>query len=154
MKKNNKGFSLVELIVVIAIMAILAAVAIPTFATFINRANESADISFMNDVEYAIELAYAAENKTIASVAVELNANTNKPEKVTVSFGQNDNVVINKAAANSDTEEIELVRATIDWEYAFKSDLEDVQENKNWAEGVWTVTEATANNNQQGGQNP
>ena len=35
--KNNKGFSLVELIVVIAIMAILAAVAIPTFGYSVNN---------------------------------------------------------------------------------------------------------------------
>ena len=60
--KNNKGFSLVELIVVIAIMAILAAVAIPTFATFIDKANEAADESYLNDLEYAITLALATEN--------------------------------------------------------------------------------------------
>ena len=61
MKTNNKGFSLVELIVVIAIMAILAAVAIPTFATFIKKANVASDESYMNDIAYAIELALANE---------------------------------------------------------------------------------------------
>ena len=61
MKTNNKGFSLVELIVVIAIMAILAAVAIPTFATFIGKAQRSSDESFLNDIEYAIELARAED---------------------------------------------------------------------------------------------
>ena len=59
--KNNKGFSLVELIVVIAIMAILAAVAIPTFATFIKKANVASDESYMNDIEYAVELTLAKE---------------------------------------------------------------------------------------------
>ncbi len=59
--KNNKGFSLVELIVVIAIMAILAAVAIPTFASFITKAQRASDESFLNDIEYAIELAMAEE---------------------------------------------------------------------------------------------
>ena len=61
MKKNNKGFSLVELIVVIAIMAILAAVAIPTFAGFIGKAQTANDESFLNDVKYAVELGYAEE---------------------------------------------------------------------------------------------
>ena len=61
MKTNNKGFSLVELIVVIAIMAILAAVAIPTFSAFIGKAQRSTDESFLNDIEYAIELARAEE---------------------------------------------------------------------------------------------
>ena len=60
MKTNNKGFSLVELIVVIAIMAILAAVAIPTFAGFITKANKASDESFMNDLEYAVTLSYLA----------------------------------------------------------------------------------------------
>ena len=59
--RNNKGFSLVELIVVIAIMAILAAVAIPTFAGFITKANKASDESYMNDIEYAIELALAKD---------------------------------------------------------------------------------------------
>ena len=61
MKTNNKGFSLVELIVVIAIMAILAAVAIPTFASFITKANKASDESYMNDIKYGIELALAEE---------------------------------------------------------------------------------------------
>lgn len=42
MKKNKKGFTLVELVIVIAVIAILAAVLIPTFTTVINNANQSA----------------------------------------------------------------------------------------------------------------
>lgn len=45
MKLNKKkGFTIVELVIVIAIIAILAAVLIPTFASLIRKANESADI--------------------------------------------------------------------------------------------------------------
>lgn len=57
MKKNNKGFSLVELIVVIAIMAILAAVAIPTFAHFITKANEASDAELLNNINYIFNAA-------------------------------------------------------------------------------------------------
>ena len=57
MKTNNKGFSLVELIVVIAIMAILAAVAIPTFAGFIGKAQVNTDETLLNDLQYAVNLA-------------------------------------------------------------------------------------------------
>ena len=60
--KNNKGFSLVELIVVIAIMAILAAVAIPTFATFITKAQVSNDVSFINDVTYVAKVSNTLEH--------------------------------------------------------------------------------------------
>ena len=55
--KNNKGFSLVELIVVIAIMAILAAVAIPTFAHFINKAHEASDNDLLNNINYIFSAA-------------------------------------------------------------------------------------------------
>ncbi len=42
--KNNKGFTIVELVIVIAVVAILAAVLIPTFAGIVKRANISADV--------------------------------------------------------------------------------------------------------------
>lgn len=41
MKKNNKGFTIVELVIVIAVIAILAGVLIPTFAGVTNKAKDS-----------------------------------------------------------------------------------------------------------------
>ena len=37
MKRNKKGFTIVELVIVIAVIAILAAVLIPTFSSLIRR---------------------------------------------------------------------------------------------------------------------
>ncbi len=56
MKNNNKGFSLVELIVVIAIMAILAAVAVVGFSMYIPKAQQASDKQMVGDIEYALEL--------------------------------------------------------------------------------------------------
>ena len=84
MKTNNKGFSLVELIVVIAIMAILAAVAIPTFASFITKANVASDVDFINNVEYAAELANAGTGKEINTAAtIKLGADK-KADEITI----------------------------------------------------------------------
>ena len=41
-KMNNKGFTIVELVIVIAVIAILAAVMIPTFSGIVEKANISA----------------------------------------------------------------------------------------------------------------
>ena len=58
MKNNNKGFSLVELIVVIAIMAILAAVAVVGFSMYIPKAQQAGDKQTISDVEDALNLYY------------------------------------------------------------------------------------------------
>lgn len=60
--KNNKGFSLMELIVVIAIMAILAAAAVVGYSVYIDRARDAADEQYLADVVYQAEL-FAIENQ-------------------------------------------------------------------------------------------
>ena len=124
--KNNKGFSLVELIVVIAIMAILATVAIPTFASFINKANVATDVDFLNNAEYAAELAYTADPaKEVEFVTVTLNDGA--ITKVTVYFVRAENVTeYTKAVVEKNdtttTEEEGMILNTIDWNYTFKSE--------------------------------
>lgn len=44
-KKNKKGFTIIELVIVIAVIAILAAVLIPTFATVIQKSHQSNAVS-------------------------------------------------------------------------------------------------------------
>lgn len=58
-KNNNKGFSLVELIIVIAIMVILVAVIAPQYLKFVNNSRVSADIQTAADMATAINVAVA-----------------------------------------------------------------------------------------------
>lgn len=55
--KNNKGFSLVELIIVIAIMAILVGVMAPQLIKYIEKTNVSADVQLCDSVREAIQTA-------------------------------------------------------------------------------------------------
>ena len=132
--KNNKGFSLVELIVVIAIMAILAAVAIPTFATFITKANMASDVSFINDLTHAAELAHTASGDDVTGVQVAIDANgaitgaTYMVDDVTVTISYDETDKKWEAEATKGEEEITAVQnaandtiATIDWTYTFKT---------------------------------
>ena len=55
MKKNNKGFTLVELIVVLVILAILAAILTPALLGYIDRARSEKDYSTAQTVRVAAQ---------------------------------------------------------------------------------------------------
>ncbi len=80
MKKNNKGFSLVELIVVIAIMAILAAVAVVSYSIYIERARDAADQEYLDNIVYFSEL-FAIEHQ-IPLEWVEIAPEVDGPEDI------------------------------------------------------------------------
>jgi prepilin-type N-terminal cleavage/methylation domain-containing protein len=61
MKKNNKGFSLVELIVVVAIMAVLMTVLAPTLLRYVESSRQQKDESAVAEVINAVNLALADE---------------------------------------------------------------------------------------------
>lgn len=54
---NNKGFSLVELIIVIAIMAILIGVMAPQLIRYLEKANKSSDAQLADTVRTAVTVA-------------------------------------------------------------------------------------------------
>lgn len=58
-RKDNKGFTLVELVVVIAILAILAAIAIPRFGGFTAGAKEGAVEANHRTIVSAAQMYYA-----------------------------------------------------------------------------------------------
>ncbi|HKM04416.1 MAG TPA: prepilin-type N-terminal cleavage/methylation domain-containing protein [Lachnospiraceae bacterium] len=60
-KTNNKGFSLVELIIVIAIMAVLMTVLAPQFLKYVEKSRLQKDNSAIGEIESAINVALADE---------------------------------------------------------------------------------------------
>ena len=82
---NNKGFSLVELIIVIAIMAILVGVLAPQFIKYVESSRQSTDIQNASELRAAIE-AYVAENVPSDNIKVTVNS----ADELEVSGGMGD----------------------------------------------------------------
>ncbi len=55
---NNKGISLIELIIVIAIMAVLIGVLAPNFSKFIEKSRKSKDIYTASQIAEAVNIAF------------------------------------------------------------------------------------------------
>ena len=69
-QKNNKGFSLVELIVVIAIMAVLVGVLAPQLMKYVEKSREATDIQNCDSIASALKAYYADEEDLTAAVTI------------------------------------------------------------------------------------
>ena len=87
-KMNNKGFTLVELIVVLVILAILAAILVPTLMGYIDKARQEKDFSTAQSVRVAAQ-----------SVLAELYSKSDDPTKIT---GDKEGAVLDLVGAIKD----------------------------------------------------
>ena len=74
-KKNNKGFTLVELVIVIAIIAILVGLLAPQYTKYVEKTRKAADASNLDEMVKAVQT-YAAdaanEVPTVTGATIEL----------------------------------------------------------------------------------
>lgn len=76
--KNNKGFSLVELIIVVAIMAVLIGVLAPQYLKYVEKSKVSADGDTVTQLQKAVETIVSDPETTITddfSVTISDKAN-------------------------------------------------------------------------------
>ena len=55
-RKSNKGFTLVELIIVVAIIAVLSAVVAPQYIKYVERSRQGVDASTLQEVKHIVEV--------------------------------------------------------------------------------------------------
>ena len=86
-KKNNKGFTLVELVIVVAILAILVGLLAPQYTKYVEKSRKSADASNMDEMVKAVQT-YAAdaanEVPTVTGATIELTKDGVTAEDATV----------------------------------------------------------------------
>ena len=66
-KKNNKGFTLVELVIVVAILAILVGILAPQYTKYVEKSRKSADVSNLENLVTAFKTAAADGTTNISA---------------------------------------------------------------------------------------
>ena len=77
-KKNNKGFSLVELVIVIAILAILVGILAPQYTKYVEKSRKSADVSNLENLVTAFKTAASDGADDIAAGTYTITIATDK----------------------------------------------------------------------------
>jgi len=120
--KDNKGFSLVELIIVIAIMAILSAALAPQLMKYIQRSRESTDHGTMVSLK-----------NTVNAVLSESHVHKDCYGKtITLEFAVSDD--LDSASSVTSSDDSELLRSEL------KDKISDIQAPKQSDKTKWKVT--------------
>ena len=77
MKKNNKGFTLAELLIVVAIIAVLVAVAIPVFTTQLEKSKEATDVANVRSAYAQVVTSYLTDG---AAHSMSVEARQGQPD--------------------------------------------------------------------------
>ncbi|MEG0814287.1 MAG: prepilin-type N-terminal cleavage/methylation domain-containing protein, partial [Clostridium sp.] len=103
-KKNNKGFSLIELIIAIAILVILTGLLAPQFMRYMEKSREAKDMQALDTVYSGVQVALANEK-----AYDEVQTNTALSALTTADGMTLDDIIV----ATNKTEFSKEVRATL-----------------------------------------
>lgn len=94
-KKDNKGFTLVELVIVVAILAILVGLLAPQYVKYVEKSRKASDVSNLENLVTAFKTAAADGETDIAAGIYGINITTT---------GATAGTVATEAAANTEPE--------------------------------------------------
>lgn len=129
-RKNNKGFTLVELIIVVAIIAVLSAVAAPQYIKYVERSRQGVDASTLEEVRHAVEVEVGVNGAPTSALEVTI-AGTDGTVTVPTDYDQvkavtGDKVTLKSNAAKTKTYKIIIgTDASTKWEDTSADDSQD-----------------------------
>lgn len=89
-KRNDKGFTLVELIVVIAILAVLMAILVPQYIQYVEKSRQGTDASALAEIKHACEIEAALSKKSPSKVVVTVKDGAVAANDIVVTDGDSD----------------------------------------------------------------
>lgn len=115
-KKNNKGFSLVELVIVIAILAILVGILAPQYTKYVEESRKAADASNMDEMVKVVKV-FAADP-----------ANDLEAGKYTITIGTTGGTTLDPDPTTNKTDELkkEMTASIPKWD-------KTVTKSKKWS---------------------
>ena len=93
-KKNNKGFSLVELVIVIAILAILVGILAPQYTKYVEKSRKAADASNMDEMVKVIKVYAADPANDLMADTYTITIDTTSGTTIVAGKGDTDNTTI------------------------------------------------------------
>lgn len=75
-KRNQKGFTIMEMLIVVAIIAILVAIAIPTFNSALTKSKEAADVANIRAAYAEMMMDYMMDNKQLTTDEIKTKIGT------------------------------------------------------------------------------
>lgn len=87
-KKDNKGFTLVELVIVVAILAILVGLLAPQYTKYVEKSRKAADASNLDNIVTAFKVAAADADYDIDASTYTIKMTTDKTIVTTTAAGE------------------------------------------------------------------
>lgn len=94
-KKDNKGFTLVELVIVVAILAILVGILAPQYTKYVEKSRKSADAANLENLVTAFKTAASdgTDNVAAGTYTISIDASGSKVKKGETDVSTGDNSV-------------------------------------------------------------
>lgn len=122
-KKDNKGFTLVELVIVIAILAILVGLLAPQYTKYVEKSRKSADMNNMDELIKAVEV-YEIDHASSAAITAR-----------TVTITMSKTVQTTAKVKGTTTDDTEVIAAFDEYVKSWKN----ARLKSNWKDGTVTA---------------